>query len=623
MQLVFSVFPGGGKSTICNRAEQYGLKHVGVSADGVIDVPVPAGTVPVFDSDSSLFDKEYFPGNYIEHIKEVLSNYPNVVIMVSSHDNVRKAMAEAGIPYTLVYPERELKGDYLERYEGRGSPEAFVNMMDNKWNDFIDSTESDPSQDHIVLSEGEYLVDRISDRIKQAVEAAEATPVAGFESLTDHKVNADPEKNEHDIKPAGGPEVTAAIIEVNADADNPVHIQPTPTGDVVLPVIDIPEDRDDSIEETAALELAEPAIVASTVEDSALGPQDPEVAGNEDHIGTTGPVDGGEHHHDEDRYDLIEAKFDMENDIDMLDKVIIVAKDPEQAGFENLADNGEMMVSISTDIKDRYDIEVEPTVEGMEGFVETLKDAYNKLKEKVKGIPSKKVNAQIIKNMHEAKKMFDEYTTEKWQSEQSFKNVGKTKLQVPKVFKEINSISDVDTIIKMTTKRAVDIYDRHHTNGQSRLTAGMKIFNAFKNRPADTPISEVDEMLPIKPELLTGGLVDSGLKDFDTTLTPVELPVLTKASLKEVADVIDFILKTQIGFIESEEKYYDHSLDEDAFFDSDFWDAHLNSEQAKQVWNATEYHSVIDQMDQIEDTYRNKVLNVAQFLQRWILSSIK
>ena len=608
MQLVFSVFPGGGKSTICNRAEQYGMKHVGVSAEGFVEpVPVPAGTVPVFDSDSSLFDKEYFPGNYVEHIKEVLSNYPNVVIMVSSHDNVRKAMAEAGIPYTLVYPQRELKGEYLERYEGRGSPEAFVNMMDNKWNDFIDSSESDPTQDRIVLSEGEYLVDRISDRIKQAVEAAQETPVAGFESLTDGVVEAVVIAEPETPVVADPVETTAAIVDVVADSQDPVQIPAEPDGGVVVAVLDTPETGDGATVDAPGNVDGQPAVDASTVNDSALGPQDP---------AEPTPVT-------DDRYEMIEAKFDMQNDIEMLDKVIVVAKDPEQAGFESLADNSEMMVSIATDIKDRYDVEVEPTVSGMEGFVETLKEAYDKLKEKVKGIPSKKVNAQIIKNMEDAGKQFAEYDSEEWQSEQKFKNVGKVKLQTPKAFNEVNSISDVKTIIKMTTQRAVDIYDRHHTNAQARLVPAMKVFNAFKDKPADTPISEVDEMLPIKPDLLTGGLVDSGVKDFDTTLEPVELPVLTKADIKEAKGIIDYILDTQIYFIHEEEKYYDHSADEDAFFNSKFWDAHLKSEQAKQVWNATEYHSVIDQMDEIEDTYRDKVLNVAKFLQRWVLSSIK
>lgn len=163
MQLVVSATPGTGKSTITKDAEKYGLNHCHVHYDNhtrEYELTVPnSPLVPVFDSDSSTFDKSEFPGNYIKHIKEVLEKFPDVVIFVSSHDNVREAMAEAGIKYVLAYPERELKGDYLERYKERGSPEKFIALMDEKWNDFIDSVQDDPAERHLVLSEGEFLVD--------------------------------------------------------------------------------------------------------------------------------------------------------------------------------------------------------------------------------------------------------------------------------------------------------------------------------------------------------------------------------------------------------------------------------------------------------------------------------
>lgn len=196
MQLVISAFPGSGKSTISNNAEQYGLKKAFVSWDereGVeIMIPKTFGT-PVFDSDSSIFPKDGFPNNYVEHIKGLLRDYPDCVIMVSSHDNVREALRNEGIDYILVYPQRELKGDYLERYEQRGSPEAFIKLMDDKWNDFIDSCESDPSTSKRVLSEGEYLVDKIEELKKfwpkpATVAGNEAFPTAvisGNESIGD------------------------------------------------------------------------------------------------------------------------------------------------------------------------------------------------------------------------------------------------------------------------------------------------------------------------------------------------------------------------------------------------------------------------------------------------------
>lgn len=60
------------------------------------------------DSDSSDFSwtspgvrNPDFPSNYITHIKQNIGKYKK--IFVSSHDVVRKALVENGIPFTLVY----------------------------------------------------------------------------------------------------------------------------------------------------------------------------------------------------------------------------------------------------------------------------------------------------------------------------------------------------------------------------------------------------------------------------------------------------------------------------------------------------------------------------------------
>ncbi|ADJ19376.1 hypothetical protein Acj133p029 [Acinetobacter phage 133] len=155
-----SAFPGCGKTTIHMDGYRFGLYPMRPTGHAVYRMVRPAGVPAVFDSDSSTYDKEYFPGNYIKWMVQTLQNniLDGFVALVSSHDNVRLAMQEAGLPYTLVYPDRSLKSEYIERYKKRGSPDAFITMMENKWDDFIDSCESDPA-DKIVLQAGQYLVD--------------------------------------------------------------------------------------------------------------------------------------------------------------------------------------------------------------------------------------------------------------------------------------------------------------------------------------------------------------------------------------------------------------------------------------------------------------------------------
>lgn len=114
---VLAGFPGVGKSTLFrNDPERYA------------------------DSDSSTFDKANFPANYIEHIQHLLDT-TDKTIFVSTHDDVRAALDEAGIQFVLVYPDASLKPAFMERYAGRGSPQPFLDLMHNKFDDFVQQCE--------------------------------------------------------------------------------------------------------------------------------------------------------------------------------------------------------------------------------------------------------------------------------------------------------------------------------------------------------------------------------------------------------------------------------------------------------------------------------------------------
>lgn len=155
-----SAFPGTGKSTIHKGGYDYGLYPMTAEGYAIYRMVRPVGMPAVFDSDSSTYDKQNFPGNYIGWMKQTLQNnvLDGFLALVSSHDNVREAMRNAGISYTLVYPDRSLKSEYIDRYTKRGNAPAFIQMMQDKWDDFIDSCENDPTPNKIVLKSGQYLV---------------------------------------------------------------------------------------------------------------------------------------------------------------------------------------------------------------------------------------------------------------------------------------------------------------------------------------------------------------------------------------------------------------------------------------------------------------------------------
>lgn len=136
--LVVSAFPGCGKSHLFRNK----------------------GESKILDSDSSTFDKSNFPQNYIEHIKSNLGNVD--LILVSSHKEVREALVDNGIEFTLVYPDNNIKEEYIKRYIDRGNNDKFVELLTNNWNNWIDELDNQTGCEKIKLNTGEFLSDVIT-----------------------------------------------------------------------------------------------------------------------------------------------------------------------------------------------------------------------------------------------------------------------------------------------------------------------------------------------------------------------------------------------------------------------------------------------------------------------------
>ena len=140
---VYSAFPGVGKTTYFNTTDRN-----------------------VLDSDSSKFDKKHFPANYIEHIERNIQDPKVDKILVSSHKDVRDALLKKGIPFVLVYPNREIKDEYIQRYKDRGNNDAFVDLLEKNWDnwmDEMDQMEAPQGQTlyKVKLGPGQYLADVI------------------------------------------------------------------------------------------------------------------------------------------------------------------------------------------------------------------------------------------------------------------------------------------------------------------------------------------------------------------------------------------------------------------------------------------------------------------------------
>lgn len=115
----------------------------------------------ILDSDSSKFDKKDFPNNYIKHIKETIKE--GKTILASSHDVVRNALIKEKIPFTLVYPDKKCKDEYLKRYEKRGSPESFIKLLSDNWDNWIDQCDAIDSKiiTKVKLNCKEFISDKL------------------------------------------------------------------------------------------------------------------------------------------------------------------------------------------------------------------------------------------------------------------------------------------------------------------------------------------------------------------------------------------------------------------------------------------------------------------------------
>ena len=126
----------------------------------------------ILDSDSSRFSwcydydptisdqiEEYrnpeFPSNYIQHIKENIEKAD--YIFVSSHKEVRDALIENGIYFTLVYPDRSMKAEWVGRCFLRGSGEKFCQLIADNWDKWIDEMEEVEGCDRYILGEDDSI----------------------------------------------------------------------------------------------------------------------------------------------------------------------------------------------------------------------------------------------------------------------------------------------------------------------------------------------------------------------------------------------------------------------------------------------------------------------------------
>ena len=168
---IISAFPACGKTTYWKKYSIYSPDNVSRKPTTNFDDYVKRvnSNSKILDSDSSVFSWLYdpytlkktdkrnpeFPNNYIKHIKNKMLTED--IIFISSHKQVREALKQLDIPYTLVIPKRELKDEWIERFRSRGNTEEFINNVIKNWDDWMDELYADRCELVVRLNSGEYI----------------------------------------------------------------------------------------------------------------------------------------------------------------------------------------------------------------------------------------------------------------------------------------------------------------------------------------------------------------------------------------------------------------------------------------------------------------------------------
>ncbi|MCL2082134.1 MAG: hypothetical protein FWH04_02705 [Oscillospiraceae bacterium] len=100
-----------------------------------------------------------WPYNYVSAVENALSRHE--YILIPSDFRVLALLAEKQHSYTLVFPQRECREEYLQRYTDRGNTENFLSIFYGNWDWFIDKLEANSYGKHIVLQPHQFLSDVI------------------------------------------------------------------------------------------------------------------------------------------------------------------------------------------------------------------------------------------------------------------------------------------------------------------------------------------------------------------------------------------------------------------------------------------------------------------------------
>lgn len=167
--IVISAFPASGKTYACDLLTKEGYKVLDIDSSKFSWLSSKESQVIAYKNCDintvkyTLRNPE-FPQNYINHIKKNIGKVD--YIFVSSHKEVRDALIENNIPFSVAYPNKDFKAEWIGRCFLRGSEYAFCNTLAKNWDKLLDEIEKDVESDRFTPYELDVWMPYLYDLVK-------------------------------------------------------------------------------------------------------------------------------------------------------------------------------------------------------------------------------------------------------------------------------------------------------------------------------------------------------------------------------------------------------------------------------------------------------------------------
>ena len=158
-------FPGCGKSTIADG------KRI-IDADCMLFQYIGATEQKLHGNvDMNVVDNPLYPDNYIEYVNEVNAD----IVFINCHLGLLDKFKNVEI----VYPAKDMKEEFLERYRLRGDHSSFIQYMNETFDDMLVTIIGLPYKKHQLDNEKRYIKDIIIEDMTQS-EEGKVKNMAGF-----------------------------------------------------------------------------------------------------------------------------------------------------------------------------------------------------------------------------------------------------------------------------------------------------------------------------------------------------------------------------------------------------------------------------------------------------------